>query len=98
MQTQRQQARKSNSNPPSKNIAKTLQKQVRIEDVTHETDTAMNIAPMVAKKIKEKYKTKYQQIYTDNQEDDKRAGRYKKKKKTKSWTDWALTKKTLWNG
>ena len=37
-------------------LAKNFQRQVRIEDVTHETKTAVTTASMIAKKTNERYK------------------------------------------
>ena len=42
-------------------------------DTIHRKMKQKQTAPMIAKRKKENYKNKYQQIYSDTQENDKRA-------------------------
>ena len=75
-----------------------------MEDVTQETETAMNTTPTIAKKTKEKYKTKYQQIYTENWENDKSRKVLRKKKKARlridieSSLEWLRRGQLNWDG
>ena len=69
-------------------LAKNFQKQVRIEDATHQTETATNTAPTIAKKDKRKNgrRNTNRYIVTTGRK-TKQQGNIKKKKK-KSLTDW----------